>query len=125
MSTETSKCLWKWGSSKKNKRLIVNGKIMENDHKPYQISDTISDKAILRIFGAQHSMDWFKGKSRPESPMIFMGQSMVSGLDFPNKTNPVKQRNTGPPGPPPRFGSMVPEICTDSESPKRSLGTPG
>ena len=26
-----------------------------------------------------YSMDWFKGKLKPESPMIFMGKSMVSG----------------------------------------------
>jgi hypothetical protein len=30
----------------------------------------------------------FSGKSTPESPMIFMGKSMVSGRDFPQKTNP-------------------------------------
>jgi len=29
------------------------------------------------------SMDWFKGKFTPESPMIFMGKSMVSGEEFP------------------------------------------
>jgi hypothetical protein len=33
-------------------------------------------------------MDWFKGKLKPESP-IFNGKiPMVSGEDFPNKTNP-------------------------------------
>jgi hypothetical protein len=32
-------------------------------------------------------MDWFKGKitGKPPSPM---GKSMLSGVDFPNKTNP-------------------------------------
>ena len=25
------------------------------------------------------SLDWFKGKFKPENPMIFMGKSMVSG----------------------------------------------
>ena len=35
------------------------------------------------------SMDWFKGKLKPESP-IFNGKiPMVSGEDFPNKTNPL------------------------------------
>jgi hypothetical protein len=29
------------------------------------------------------SMDWFKGKFTGLSPMIFMGKSMVSGVDFP------------------------------------------
>ena len=28
-------------------------------------------------------MDWFKGKNKPESPMIFMTKFMVSGEDFP------------------------------------------
>jgi len=28
-------------------------------------------------------MDWFKGKFTSESPMIFMGKSLVSGFDFP------------------------------------------
>jgi hypothetical protein len=35
------------------------------------------------------SMDWFSRENLPESPMIFMGKSTVSGLDFPNKTNPL------------------------------------
>ena len=33
----------------------------------------------------------FAGKSKPESPMIFMGKSdWFSGENFPNKTNPIK-----------------------------------
>ena len=28
--------------------------------------------------GKKHTMDWFKGKFTPESPMILMGKSMVS-----------------------------------------------
>jgi len=35
------------------------------------------------------SMDWFSRENLPESPMIFMGKSRVSGVDFPNKTNPL------------------------------------
>ena len=31
-------------------------------------------------------MDCFKGKLRPENPMIFMGKSMISGEDFPKQT---------------------------------------
>ena len=34
-------------------------------------------------------MDCFKGKLKPENPMIFMGKSMVSGEDFPKQTNPL------------------------------------
>ena len=36
-----------------------------------------------------HSIDWFKGKFKLESPMIFVGKSMVSGWDFPWKTTPL------------------------------------
>ena len=35
-----------------------------------------------------HSMDWFKGKFTGKPP-YFMGKSMVSGSDFPKKTNPL------------------------------------
>jgi len=36
------------------------------------------------------SMDWFEGKSTGLSPMIFMGKSMVSGLDFPPKNQSIE-----------------------------------
>ena len=30
-----------------------------------------------------HSMDWFQGKLKPNSPSFLLGKSMVSGVDFP------------------------------------------
>jgi hypothetical protein len=36
-------------------------------------------------------MDWFKGNFTGK-PFFLMGKSMVSGFDFPNKTNPSSRR---------------------------------